>query len=224
MIVKKIKSIFYTNELNKIEKIQFILINIIRIILLIAIAGAIYNFRWTILFVSLMTFLLTFLPYFFEKRYKINLPIEFEIVVVLLIYASLFLGEVHAYYTKFWWWDIILHIGSAVALGFIGFIIMYILDKGNKIKANPLTMVIFSFCFALAIGALWEIFEFGMDQLFECNMQKSGLVDTMWDLIVNAIGAFIASVFGFFYLKNGKIFVFDRLMKEFEEENPGFFK
>ena len=31
----------------------------------------------------------------------------------------------------------------------------------------------------MMIGAVWEIFEYGMDQTFGLNMQKSGLDDTM---------------------------------------------
>jgi hypothetical protein len=44
--------------------------------------------------------------------------------------------------------------------------------------------------FAVAVGAVWEIFDFSMDEPFGTDMQKamfgdpSGLTDTMWDLIV----------------------------------------
>jgi hypothetical protein len=34
-------------------------------------------------------------------------------------------------------------------------------------------------------------------------MQKSGLVDTMWDLIADCIGAGIAGLYGYLYLKDG---------------------
>ncbi len=46
-----------------------------------------------------------------------------------------------------------------------------------------------AFSFAVSIGTLWEVFEFGMDILFGLSMQKSGVIDTMDDLIVDAIGA-----------------------------------
>jgi uncharacterized membrane protein YjdF len=60
---------------------------------------------------------------------------------------------------------------------------------------NPGFVALFAFVFAIALGTLWEIFEFAMDQIFGLEMQKpmfgdpSGLTDTMWDMIVNAIGA-----------------------------------
>ena len=85
-------------------------------------------------------------------------------------------------------------------------------------------ITLFAFSFAVAIGSMWEIFEFSMDSVFGLNMQKSGLVDTMWDIIVNAAGALLASVSGYFYIKKGEIFIFDRIMKHFKEDNPKLFK
>src|SRR3546814_9429666 len=75
---------------------------------------------------------------------------------------------------------------------------------------SPSVLAVFAFCFSQAIGALWEIFEFTMDQVFGLTMQKpmlgdpSGLTDTMWDLIVNAIGALAISVAGWRYLSRAR--------------------
>ncbi|MGM0404451.1 MAG: hypothetical protein ACQEQN_12110 [Thermodesulfobacteriota bacterium] len=82
---------------------------------------------------------------------------------------------------------------------------------------------------AVAIGTFWEIFEFFMDQLFGFNMQKpmmgdpSGLTDTMWDMIVNAIGAFIISFTGLWYLKCKQSFFVRNWIRNFIERNPGMF-
>jgi uncharacterized membrane protein YjdF len=54
-----------------------------------------------------------------------------------------------------------------------------------------------SFCVAMAIGGIWEIFEFAMDQVFGMNMQKSGLIDPMWDLIVDALGPLFSVTTGY---------------------------
>ena len=40
-----------------------------------------------------------------------------------------------------------------------------------------------------------------LDQFFGMNMQKSGLGDTMWDLMVDCLGALTGSLAGFFYLE-----------------------
>ena len=56
----------------------------------------------------------------------------------------------------------------------------------------------------MTAGAMWEIFEFTIDQIFEAGMQKSGLVDTMVDFIIDAVGALVAVIFGYFYIKQGR--------------------
>jgi len=191
------------------------------------IAAGIFSFlddRWTVLFVTLLAFLLTFLPSLFERRYRIDIPVEFEILVVIFVYATLFLGEVGNFYLRFWWWDILLHGISAVGFGIIGFMILFILYKRGKVRASPIWIAVFSFSFAIAIGAVWEIFEFGMDSFFGMSMQKSGLVDTMWDLIVDGAGALIASTIGFLYLEGEDRVSFAKLMKRFVRENPRLFR
>lgn len=210
----------FQKNLDFADKAQIIITYFIRVTLLIAIAGALINQRWTILFASSLILFLTFLPNFIERKYRIFLPIEFELIIIIFIYASLFLGEMHGYYTKFWWWDIALHTSSGLALGFAGFIILYTLYYKDKIKANPAWIVVFSFCFGVAIGAVWEIFEFAMDQLLGINMQKSGLIDTMRDLIVDSVGALLVSLIGYFYIKGKKTPLFNRLLDKFRNENP----
>ena len=59
-----------------------------------------------------------------------------------------------------------------------------------------------------------------MDRFFGLNMQKSGLVDTMGDIIVNDIGALFASLLGYFYLKGGEISFINRIVQRFKKENP----
>ena len=206
------------------DRAQAFLANILRLTLVIAIAIGVLNQRWLLVFSTSLVLVLTYLPYFIERRYKIYLPIEFESVIILFIYASLFLGEIRSYYAKFWWWDIVLHTSSSIAIGFAGFLILYVLYYKYRIDSKPIWLVVFAFCFGLAIGSLWEIFEFSMDHLVGTSMQKSGLRDTMADLIVDAIGSGLTSFIGYFYLQGRKAPVFGRLLKNFKAENPEYFK
>src|SRR5699024_10767570 len=115
---------------------------------------------------------------------------------------ALFLGETRGYYGRFWWWDIGLHATSGVLLGIFGFLLVYLLNGIPRLDVSmqPGFVAFFAFCFALSIGAVWEIFEFAMDALAGMNMQKpflgdpSGLTDTMWDLIMDALGALAIAV------------------------------
>lgn len=206
-----------------IEKVHKYVVYFIRINFLITILVSLFQDERLLLLISFIGLLSTAAPSLFKQKYNVSIPIELEFFTILFIYASLFLGEVRGYYTVFWWWDIILHAGSAIALGFIGFIIMYTLDKGGRIATSPFLMAVFAFCFAVAIGTVWEIFEFFMDQVFGFNMQKSGLIDTMWDLIVDSLGALLASTIGYFYVRGKRLQVFSRIIERFVKENPQLF-
>ncbi len=223
-LIKKLKN----------KKPYFFFIGAIRLSLILAIIGASLEKSWITLFVSSLSLLLTFLPNIIQKTYKIKLPIEIQIIIVLFIYGALFLGMARDWYRQIWWWDSVMHGFSGIALGFTGFLILYTLHKSNKLQASPFLIVLFSFCFALAMGALWEIFEFGMDHFFERDMQRARfsieeikdygstrlvIYDTMWDLILDSLGALIASIAGYIYLKKGKIFIFGNLIKKFEKIN-----
>ena len=181
------------------------LIWIVWIVLGGATIAALFSQHWSNVFVTVSALLLTVLPVVFSNRYQIQLPATFLVAVSLFVFGTLFLGEVLDFYEQFWWWDILLHGTSATGFGVIGFLFVIYLFEGDRYAAPPWALSTIAFCFALAMGVLWEIFEFGMDRVFTMNMQKSGLVDTMTDLIVDAMGAFVGGLSGFFWLKGRQV-------------------
>jgi uncharacterized membrane protein YjdF len=162
----------------------------------------------------------------------VYIPPEFELLAVAFVFAALFLGEVRGYYVRFWWWDIALHTASGFLLGIIGFLLVHILNEVEKIDVHLKAgfVAFFAFLFAVGIGAIWEIFEFSMDKLFGFDMQKemfgdpSGLTDTMWDLIVDTLGALVISILGYGYLKTARNESFlVRWIHAFIQHNPRLF-
>lgn len=171
--------------------------------------------------------LITLLPIILGNRFKVSIPHEFESLAVIFVFMALFLGEVRGYYLRFWWWDVVLHISSGLLLGILGFLLVYVLNEKKEIdlELRPTFIAVFAFMFAMGMGALWEIFEFAMDQVFGMNMQKSGIVDTMWDLIVDGLGALVISFLGWVYLRRGnnKSFL-ERWIHSFIDKNPRLFR
>jgi len=205
----------------------------LQLILLVEAIFAIWNQRWFTAFLTATIMAVTFFPLLFERRFRIHIPAELQLAAIGFVFASLFLGEIRDYYTRFWWWDILLHTLSGFLLGILGFLLVHIMNEAEKIHVhmNPGFVAFFAFMFALGVGALWEIFEFSMDLFFGMNMQKpmfgdpSGLTDTMCDLIVDALGALIISVMGWRYLQNPEEQSFlERWIFAFIERNPKFFK
>jgi hypothetical protein len=210
----------YTPTLS--ERVTHNITVVLRIALLVAGIVAIGFGRWSVLFAAGGALVLSYVPQLLASQIKIKLPLQFQFAIILFLYAAMILGEIGDYYEKFWWWDVVLHGGSAFAFGFVGFLTLYLLYLRHKINASPFLISIFAFSFGLAIGTIWEIFEFAMDQLFGFNMQKNGLRDTMWDLIVDGLGAGVASYIGYVYLRYDVRDPFDTLINWFLRENPQF--
>ncbi len=176
---------------------------------------------------SLIIMCASFLPVMMARYFHLKIPLEFDTIAVVFIYMSLFLGEVQGFYGRFWWWDLVLHASSGFLLGITGFLLVYLLnqDKKANVHLTPVFIALFAFMFAQGFGSLWEIFEFAMDRVFGLNMQKSGLLDTMTDLIINALAAMTISLLGYGYLKTVHVDSFlERLIARFIRENPRSFR
>lgn len=214
------------------ESIHRRLTFVLQAILVIEVAAAILGRQWLTAVVTVGIILVTLAPFFMARLFRVFIPPEFVLAAIAFVFASLFLGEVHGYYTRYWWWDIALHSGSGFLLGVVGFLLVHVLNETEEIGMHmkPGFVAFFAFLFAVGIGVLWEIFEFAMDQLFGMNMQKpmlddpSGLTDTMWDLIVDMLGALVVTVLGYGYIKTARNRSFlERWIHAFVRSNPRLF-
>lgn len=204
----------------------------LQLVMLIGLAFSIYEQQWLNAAVIAGIVLLTALPMLILRRLEIFIPPEFELLTIAFIFAALFLGESRDYYARFWWWDLALHATSGALLGILGFLLVYVLNETPRLDLHmrPGFVAFFAFCFALAIGTLWEVFEFAMDELAGMNMQTpflgdpSGLTDTMWDLIVDALGALTIALAGYLYMKSGMTSFIERWFQRFIAGNPRLFK
>jgi uncharacterized membrane protein YjdF len=204
----------------------------LQIILVAEIVAAIWQQQWLAMVLTVGILLITLAPLLIGRFFRVFIPPEFVLLAILFVFASLFLGEVRGYYTRYWWWDIALHTSSGFLLGIVGFLLVHVMNEVEDINLymRPGFVAFFAFLFAVAIGALWEIFEFAMDTLFGMNMQKpmlgdpSGLTDIMWDLIVDTLGALVISILGYRYVRTGKNESFlERWIQDFVKGNPKMF-
>ncbi len=214
---------------TKIKRgIVFVIVSLMTIDLVVVISEG----QWLSAFLILTIALLILLVTVFSDRLAVQIPAEFQVLALLFVFSALFLGEVRSYYDKIWWWDIALHSTSGLLMGILGFLLVYVLNASEKIafSMTPRFVAFFAFMFAVAVGALWEIFEFSMDSILGIRMQKamfgdpSGLTDTMWDMIVNAIGAAFISTLGWWYMKRDRRSFIDIWIQKFVHRNPDWFE
>ncbi|MCO1603521.1 hypothetical protein [Desulfosporosinus nitroreducens] len=133
---------------------------------------------------------------------NILLPSGFQTIALVFIFFAQFLGEIKNFYVVFWWWDLFLHaIFGSYAVIIALYLIKGIFEKRQEITEQRFRLfaVIVAFSVAIALGTLWEMFEFVGDYLFKTNMVKGGLEDTSMDLLAKIAAAFCTAIFYYFH-------------------------
>ena len=152
------------------------------------------------------------------RVFSLHIPYSMYILYDIFLYCAVFLGEVRDFYYRVPYWDSILHFCSGMMLGTLGFILVDFLNRSetDKVSLSPAFVCLFSFCFALAVGTIWEIYEYTLDSILGLNMQKymladktvkigrEALQDTMKDIIIDTIASLAATILGYLSLKKTK--------------------
>ena len=168
-----------------------------------------------------------FLPSALERRLRIAIPGFMYVPFIVFLYAAIYLGEIRSFYYRIPHWDLILHGFSGLMLGALSFSVIALLNDAQRVKVSlsPAFVAVFAFSFAVAMGVVWEFYEFALDGFLGLNMQKfaledgqalvgrEALVNTMGDLIVDAIGAIVMSAVGYVSVKYRKGWIARMLMK-----------
>ncbi|HRY84102.1 MAG TPA: hypothetical protein P5533_05665 [Candidatus Cloacimonadota bacterium] len=185
-----------------------------------------------------LTILLLLLPSIVVKLSPLRLPVSVRGVYLLFILCAMYLGEIHSFFYRFLWWDDMLHSASAMMVSYIGLILIFVLNKDKNMdqKLAPGFVALFVFCFTMAFGALWELFEFSCDQLLGVNMLKGrdstlagsvysferALVNTMQDFSLDAFGALGIALLAYYHIWKKKLTAsaFGIFLRQLVEENP----
>lgn len=156
---------------------------LLRLSVILVLIAQVFNRNFENVFLCVLTLFLFTVPTILERRLRIDIPNTLEIIILLFIYAAEILGEIQAFYLYIPNWDTMLHTMNGFLCAAIGFSLLDILNRNEKVKfsLSPLYLAIVAFCFSMTVGVLWEFFEAGMDRFFLLDMQK--------DTVVNSIGS-----------------------------------
>ena len=166
------------------------------------------------------------IPQFIKRKYHFDIPYLLDFVLISFAFCGFVLGDVFNLYGKIPYWDSILHTFSGVVIAYIGYIVIQYLDQEYTIplSVSPLFMCIIVTSVALAVGAVWEIGEYTVDEFFGTNNQQymastratlydeddipfqghDALNDTMKDLILDLGGAVGVSAIAYVSMKKKK--------------------
>jgi len=197
---------------------QFLQIGITNILLLVITLYALYSHSYSMAFAGMLMLLVSLMPFYFKAAHNVYIPAVFMYGAVVFIFSSVFLGQFGGLYDRWHWYDAFLHFISALALGLAGFLLLFVYYVHNKLKLPKGIILFFSFFFCLGVGALWEIIEYGIDLTFGTNMQVNSLDDTMTDLLIGGLGAFVSITMCSIYMSRKSVPVIDNVVNAITEE------
>lgn len=138
----------------------------------------------------ILIFALMMIPSAVEVLFGIEMPTVLEIIIICFIFSAYHLGEANAFYTKIKEWDLILHTLNGFISAGIGCGMINILNhrKIEKMNLTPIFVVMFSFCFSMTTGIVWEFIEYGMDSIVGTDMQKDTFLNSIHSFNLYSIG------------------------------------
>lgn len=172
------------------HKSSFIVYVVLRALVILCMVLQIFNQNYENVFLCALVLVLFLVPSFLQVELKIELPTVLEIIILLFIFAAEILGEIQEYYIKFPNWDTILHTLNGFLMAAIGFSLVDILNRDERIKfeLSPVFMSIVAFCFSMTVGVLWEFFEFAMDRIVGFDMQKDTIIHSFSSVMFDPTG------------------------------------
>ena len=179
---------------------------------------AFYTGQFGEMFTAFFMFGLTVVPYWAAERLDIRFPwfVFFLISLALWIHTA---GYIQGWYvTLYPFYDKLAHLISGISVALIGFLGVIFLERYWRMSLTPLFVAGFTVIFGLALGALWEIYEFLVDNVFGGSLvgpMQNDLGDTMLDMIFVLIGSAAVALVGIAYFqRHGKSELADAMTGE----------
>ncbi len=149
-------------------------------------------------------FLVTLLPALLRANARVVLAPG----LTLWITAAVFLHALgtSGLYHQVGWWDHLTHVLSASLVAATGYVAVRVFDlHSERIDLPHRVLTVYVVIFTVALGVIWELFEFALDELgrrthLTMPLAQYGLEDTITDLTFNALGALAVGILGHLYL------------------------
>jgi uncharacterized membrane protein YjdF len=121
-----------------------------------------------------------------------NLPRVYDLAVVVALTLTQ-VGEALGLYDSISWYDRVVHFLVPMLSSQVLYLCLARLEvlpdpRQETLRHHHAGMFVVTFALGLAVGALWEVFEWSSDGMFGSNLSE-GNTDTVGDLIADASGA-----------------------------------
>ena len=142
-------------------------------------------------FSSLISLTLVFLPNLMEYLFECRISSDLKIAYWFLVVGGPVLGNVYRFYHYIRPWDKLLHMLSGFLAAAVGYALP---DFVLKEKPGKMFKCVFAVSFSVAIGGLWEIYEYLLDVFFQMDMQNDTVITGFSSYMLGEIPGTIGAV------------------------------
>ncbi len=196
--------IIKTEYTGSVKLHWYYLAYVMQVLIAISTISALYIGDYFVAFSGVIALILTMVPYTIRHRVHFVVPWEVNFLIALSLFLHI-AGYSYQWYADLYpYYDKIAHFIASITISLLGFLTVFLLDRFSCLRMQKWQIFFFIIMFTLALGAIWEIWEYMLDTLFSSFLGEPlqhGLDDTMLDLIFDLVGALIVAVLGTWYLK-----------------------
>ena len=174
---KKAERLEEMKKMSRGLKITYIILGVL---VMFSLIRAVMLGNYENAFLCVLVLLMFSIPSFVKRQFHLDIPNVLEILVLIYIFAAEILGEIASFFVNISFWDTMLHTTWGFICAALGFSLIDVLNRDDKIKftISPFYVSAASFCFSMTVGVFWEFFEFGMDRFFGKDMQKDTIINS----------------------------------------------
>ncbi|QSG08645.1 hypothetical protein [Halapricum desulfuricans] len=193
-----------------------------QVLLVVILLGGLYARDLAVIVNAAVMLAITFVPAILRREYDLAM----DVGLVLWITAAVSLHALGStgLYSQIPLFDRFTHALSATVVAAGGYAVFRAIHVHvERVYVPPKLMGAFILLFVFAAGVVWEILEFALDQSaaalgVQAVLIQYGIDDTMGDLLFNALGALVVTVWGTVYLTDLSESIADQVVAWFETD------
>ena len=189
------------------------------LILILGISIVIFGVGGTKVFgiMALLALTIIYLPTLLNKNHLQLIPVEVEIMFLLVVIMEYVLGNTFGLYGRIPHYDSFMHFTIPMMVSLIGMMFMYTAYIYGRIKTRLVIMAFLIILITIGIGGILEMVEYFYDQFLYVHIShvmptgltqgsptQNPLDDTMTDLFTDAIGGIIGAFIGVILIKRAE--------------------
>ena len=125
-----------------------------------------------------------------------RLPVPYDLAVIVAMAFTGF-GEALGFYDSIDWYDNVVHFVVPMLSSQVLYLCLARLEfvphpRSDVVRRDELGMFVVCFALGVAVGGIWEIWEYASDGVLGSNLQL-GNTDTVGDLIADTLGSLVGA-------------------------------